>query len=550
MHGRIEMLLRRCRRALACCLIAGVGVAGQGLARADPPAPAGAPRDYPDGAPVPARPAPLPAACPTPTGEPASAPFVAVGPSPSGADVAVLPIDLPTALRLVNASNPTIALARARVEEAYARLREAQVMWLPNLEAGPSYLRHDGILQTSRGEVIPVSKWSLFAGGGAALRLETSEALFAPLIARRLVQAQAAASEAVADDIQLNVALAYLDLLRTYGALSINAESLANAQEMTRLAEAAERAGFGKTPADANRGRTEVALRRQERIDLEAQAGVASARLAQLLLLDPTADLRPSDAAVLPIALMPTDAPLDELVATGLMARPELAESRALVAAALARWRRARVGPLLPRLEVSYFAGEFGGGMQDSTQRFGGRGDGAAEAIWTLHSFGVGDLARSQVGRAQYNQATAHVVEVQAQVAAEVTAWTKVVRNRQRTLAEAERGVAEAERMWRRLLRMTLGVGLPAAKYEAVELLTAEQQLNQARLQYLDEVIEYDKAQFRLYTALGQPALEALPKACALPVSAPPAPVTPVPRSAPEPRKGPPVKEEEPRKPG
>src|SRR6516165_2316622 len=63
------------------------------------------------------------------------------------ADTEVLDIDLPTALRLANAGNPTIALARQRVAEAYARLRQAQLVVLPDLQLTPSYLRHDGRIQ-------------------------------------------------------------------------------------------------------------------------------------------------------------------------------------------------------------------------------------------------------------------------------------------------------------------------------------------------------------------------------------------------------------------
>src|SRR5207249_3344591 len=42
----------------------------------------------------------------------------------------------PTTLRLVDANNPTIALARERIDEAYAHLRQAQVLLLPNLQTG------------------------------------------------------------------------------------------------------------------------------------------------------------------------------------------------------------------------------------------------------------------------------------------------------------------------------------------------------------------------------------------------------------------------------
>jgi outer membrane protein TolC len=453
----------------------------------------------------------------------APAPVSAPGgmPAPSCPEVKVLPIDLPTALRLANASNPTIALARERTQEAYARLRQAEVMWLPDLQGGPAYNRHDGRIQNSRGMVFSTNKQNFFIGGGAVLALDTSEALFGPLVARRLVQAQEAAARAVTDNVQLDVALAYLDLLRVYGALAVNAETLAKAEEMLRRAAAAENTGFGKTPADANRARTEVEQRRVERIDLEGQAAAVSARLAQLLLLEPTVDLWPREPAVVPIALVPDDVPLDELVATGLMNRPELAEGRALIAAALARWRQARVGPLIPRLEATYTAGEFGGGINDDFGSFGGRGDGLAQALWTFHNFGAGDVARARVQRSLYGQANLHLVEVEAQVAAEVTAAAKQVRFRLRTLASAQRGVREAEEMWRRLEAQAFGVGGPARRFDPLEPLLAEQALHEARVRYLDEVIGYNREQFRLYTALGQPPIDALPKATALPVEVP-----------------------------
>ncbi len=522
---------------IACWLGGCLGLAGDALAPAAPPgitagavSPAPTPRPTTVQAPAKAEEMlVVPLTCPAPGGAPNNPPpLTPIGPSPFRSDVQLVPIDLPTALRVANAANPTIGVALARVREAYALWREARVMWLPNLETGPAYARHDGLIQNSTGNIFETNKWNLFAGGGATLSLETSNALFGPQIARRLLDAQRAAARTVTDNVQLDVALTYLDLLRAYAALAINAETLANAEEIARLAIAADRRGFGKTPADPNRGRTEVALRRQERIRLEGDAAAVSARLAQLLLVQPSIQLRPAEPAVIPVAIVPADASLDELVATGWMNRPELAESRSLVAASLARWRQARLGPLFPRLDVSYLAGDFGGGINDNTVEFRGRGDGLAQAIWTLRNFGLGDLARARASRAQYDQANLHVVEVQAQVAADVVTAANLALSRRRSLESAQLGVQQAEEMWRRLMRWTVEFGFrTVGKYEALELLLAEQALDQARKQYLAEVIEYNQQQFRLYWALGQPPLHALPKATALPVAVPVTPPKP-----------------------
>src|SRR5260370_2213142 len=194
------------------------------------------------------------------------------------------------------------------------------------------------------------------------------------------------------------------------------------------------------------------------------------------------------------------------------MNRPELAEGRAQVAASLARWRQARTGPFLPRLEVDYLAGEFGGGLNDSTERFGGRGDGLAQAVWTLHNLGAGDVAWARDRRSQYNQSKLHLVEIEPQVAAEVTAAAKLARSRRRTLDHAQQAVQQAEKTWERVLNWTLNVGVRVRRFEALELLLAERDLDQARRQYLTEVIAYNRAQFQLYWALGQPPLESLPQ--------------------------------------
>jgi outer membrane protein TolC len=454
--------------------------------------------------------------------EPSTKSFAGLGPSPSGADVRVLPIDLPTALRLADANNPTIALARERINEAYAHLRQAQVLWLPNLQTGPAYVRHDGLWQNSSGLIISPSKWNFFEGGGAALSVETSDALFAPLVARRLVEAQTASAQGVANRVQVDAARRYFDLLQTYGALAINAETLANAQRSQQLADQIEKAGLGKTPGDANRVRTEVQLRQQERVDLEGQAAVASAQLAQILMLDPTVDLRPADPAIVPITLVSAESALDELTATGLMNRPELAEGRAQVAAALANWRQARTRPFLPRLEIDYNAGEFGGGTHDESQRFGSRGDGLAQAVWTLHNLGAGDVAVARARRSQYTQTNLHLVELETLVAAEVTATAKLARSRRRALEHAQQAVQDAEKAWQQVLNFTLQAAFRKVRqFEALELLIAERDLNQVRMQYLTEVIEYNRAQFQLYWALGQPPLESLGQITPLPVQTP-----------------------------
>ena len=77
----------------------------------------------------------------------------------------VLSIDLPTALRLTNANNPTIALARERVEEAYAAERQADVRLAAEFARRPELSaarrsRSDNARADHRGfQAKPVCQW-------------------------------------------------------------------------------------------------------------------------------------------------------------------------------------------------------------------------------------------------------------------------------------------------------------------------------------------------------------------------------------------------------
>jgi outer membrane protein TolC len=435
--------------------------------------------------------------------EPPPAP---VDPAALGGDV--MPIDLPTALRLVDTNNPTVAVARLRFQEALFRQQQADIQWLPNLYSGPAYYRHDGEIQNSAGIVFPTNKSNLFVGGQMEARVDTADALFLPLVARRVTDAQAAAARATSQNVQLDVALAYLELLRAYEALAINGEILSKSEYMLNAANVAVNAGQSSSASDANRVRTEVELRRQERRDLEVQAATASARLTRLLALRPSVNLKPAEPAVAPVSFVDLNGDLDEMAATGLMNRPELAQSRALTAAALQRWRQARATPFLPHLDVSYSAGTFGGGQNSRVGDFAGRGDGLAQVIWELRGLGAYDVLEARERKTQFNEATAHTAEVEAQVAEEVVAAAKLARARLSTLPSGEEGVKQAEEMWRKM-RDVAFMG-DNKRFDPIPPVLAVQALAQARYRYLNEIIDYNQAQFRLYTAMGQPPLQAL----------------------------------------
>ena len=118
----------------------------------------------------------------------------------------MLPINLATALCLSNARPLTIAFAQASVKEAAARLQGAEVLWLPNLNVGTDYYRHDGTDQSTDGTIILDDKYAFAAGGGATLDFGVTDAIFRPLADRQVLAARESDVQAARNDALLAVA--------------------------------------------------------------------------------------------------------------------------------------------------------------------------------------------------------------------------------------------------------------------------------------------------------------------------------------------------------
>ena len=456
---------------------------------------------------------PLPA--PREAVAPAAAPAPIPTPTPTiyGDTASTFPIDLPTALRLADANNPTANVARARVQQAVAQVDRTRVMWLPTLSFGPSFFYHAGIDQGRSGTVVSVSRGNYTLGVGPSLRVGLADALYAPLIARRGLRAEASRSQSVTNNVQLEVALAYYDLVEAHALLAINTDILVKAEQVLAAAEAGVRAGLNRIAADVNRAATEVNIRRQERTVLQGRVAVLSARLGQLLGLDSDAELTPYEVAVVPVVMVPFGTSVPQMLRTGLAARPEVAAAVAELQAAEAMVKHAKATPLLPRVQADLVGGGFAAGFDSTFTEPRGFLNTGVGLVWELDALGFGNAATVRGRQAGQTAAAFRVREVQVQVAAEIKAAAANAGARFASLDAAQTAVREATEMYRKLRTAFFDVVGPG--FDAIQPLTAIQALSQARVQYLQQVVEFNRAQFRLYTALGQPAMTGVDAATA-----------------------------------
>jgi len=263
----------------------------------------------------------------------------------------------------------------------------------------------------------------------------------------------------------------------------------------------------------------ELARRRQVVSAARERWRTAGAELARLLRLDPTSLVEPIEPPFLPITVIDAGASIDGLIPIALTTRPELAGSQAVVQATLARLKQEKIRPLVPSLALRSVStnpsgtlgyGVFGGGVNDQLKNFSGRFDIDMQLLWEFQALGFGNRARMNERRAEYEVATLDLFRTQDRIASEVARAFAEVRSAAERLNQAEPALRDAVELVNKSLD---GLGQTRRVGDAIllvvrpqEAVAAVQALGQANADFFAAVGDYNRAQFRLYRALGHPA--------------------------------------------
>jgi outer membrane protein TolC len=390
----------------------------------------------------------------------------------------------------------------------------ADVLSLPDLNAGANFRKHTGDLQAATGVIRDVDSQSLYFGGGAGawggntvaipgIRLfcHLGDAIYEPLAARQRLQARQSDAAATENNTLLAVSQAYFDLLAAEARLEALRKGEREVGEIVRQTEAYLNAGQGRA-GDVHRAQAHAGLVHRQAQEAEGDIVAASARLAGLLNLDPSVRLRTPGGAVEVVQIINENEKLETLLQGALNNRPEVQARLQELAEARTRLRQESVRPLFPTLSAGFSVGGFGGGSNlapgPSFGRFDSRTDFDVYAVWTLQNAGAGNRARTNRADAGVGAAVAALErtnnEVRRQVA-EALADTQEAASRlqiaRESLSLAEQGFREEMNR----VRNTLARALEALD-SVRQLLDAQQEMAQA-------VVAYNAAQYRLFVAVG-----------------------------------------------
>jgi outer membrane protein TolC len=506
--------------ALGTALLMAAGPDGGYPTPPPQPAPQSAPGQF-----APARVNPQPTTCPGPLSV-LQGPLVTEGQSPPRLPQGQpeegdqpLPINLAAALRLADARPIVIAAAQASLRVSAAQFEQAKVLWLPNVYVGASYYRHDGAVEGNSGTEFFNGRDQFLAGAGLTAVVSLTDAIFTPLAARQVVRSRTFDVQTARNDALQTVAEAYFNVQQARGRLAGAEDAVAKSQELVRRA-----AGLSKdlaAPIEVNRARTQLEDLKRLATSAREQWRVASADLTEALRLAPGAVVVPLEMPFLQVTLVAPAEAVDTLIPIGLTNRPELASQQALVQATLARLKQERLRPLLPSIILLgdaapvapggyLMGGIYGSNVSGQANPWGGRIDPSVQVVWELRNLGLGNRAAVRERRAESEQATIELFRIQDRVAAEVARADAQMKSAATRVAQAEAGLKEAQTNFAGNLR---GISETSRFGDVLTLVIRPQeavaaldQLARAYDNYFTSVNDYNRAQFRLFRALGYPA--------------------------------------------
>jgi outer membrane protein TolC len=470
------------------------------------------------------------------------------------------PINLATALRLSDARPIIVSAAGSSVWVAEAKLQFAKVLWVPTLNIGADYVRHDGYgPDINHGVNIPpgVNAYgqpspgslgrplnqnvNLFYGGagftwapsgpsyfyqpnpGAPLLPSpqfqfTTDMIFQPLRERQMLNSARWDLQASKNDALFLTARAYFSVHRYRGRYAVTIDAVQRGRQL--VATIATLSTDLVPRVEIDRARNLLADLEQQAVSARQDWRVASAELTRVLRLDPRAVVEPLEHDHLQITLIAPDRSLDELIPIALTNRPELASHQALIQAMLIAIRQEKLRPLLPSLYMNGLqtpyeliqAGAVGIGKGDKVNQWSARNDISPQVIFAADGLGLRNLAQIKEARGMSSQAIVELFHIQDSVAGGVTRTQADLQSAAARVVQAERevksalinynGNVEGLEQTKRFGNVLIQVFRPQEAVFALQLLMSAYQ------HYIDTVADYNTAQFAMFHELGYPARE------------------------------------------
>ena len=406
----------------------------------------------------------------------------------------ILAVDLPSVVKVAGARNLDIEQAKERVAEARGRYESSVEGLVPSLSPSIGYSQLQGVNQAVTGQLMPADFSTVNPLLLVQFALNPGQVIYDMIAARKRLQGSEEQRRAVVMETTRGAVAGYYDLALAQVQVSVAREAVAESEELLRLAQLRLRTGTGLA-VDEQRAQASLAARRQDQTVAVNRFYQASVTLAVTLDLDPATTLVPRPDELITTQLVRGDLGIDEMLTLAVANRPDLQSVRSFAGAAGSAadsvlWRG--VGPTL---QASYQIGGIESRAEGQTYDMTEQRKAAIGLGWTLD---LATLGRTKAADAAERQALIAAEKKLEQVRADVVRVAQDGATEAKLIPAARQQLdAAAESL--RLAQANLSTGTALT----IDVLQAEDALNDARQRYAAAVVGYNKAQVDLLAALG-----------------------------------------------
>jgi outer membrane protein TolC len=384
--------------------------------------------------------------------------------------------------------------ARQHVEASHGQLEAAAAAILPIVGPGVALTHLQGVNINNLGILQAAHFTTLNPAILVHWAVNPGQVYFDVVASKKRLLASGHQERSVVMQTVRTAALQYYDLVLAQARVAVAREALAEAEELLRLALKRVDAGFG-LPVDVTRSRAALAGRQQNLAVALNGFYKASVALASTLYLDPTVTLIPKSRALAARSLVRDDLGIEQLMTLAAQWHPDLQSVRDLAASAGADTNAVIWGAGMPNLQAGYQAGRLGSWVPGTSFPLKGQEITTAGVGWV---FNPAIFGQAKTAGANEEIAELEVKRVFEQVGDQVVISAQDSATNAGLIPIAKQQVTAAEEA----LRITqenfeAGTGL------FLDLLQAQDAVNQARLNYANAITSYNQSQVNLLTALG-----------------------------------------------
>lgn len=405
----------------------------------------------------------------------------------------LLAIDLETVVRIAQADNTDILLARQEIEVRQGQVQSSIGAIFPALVPSMFFQDIQGTKQATEGNLVGVGFNTFQPGIALQWIINPGKVYYDIIAAKKRLAASEFQEKSVIVKTLGTAAVQYYGLVLSQAQIEVAQQAVMESQELLRINQLREKTGTGIT-GDVLTAQAHLAEREQNLFKAINAFYNASVDLALTLRLDASVTLIPKIKNLSLVTLVRKDLDLDALIALAVDYRPDLEQVRLLVASISAETDATWWGAYGPEFQAGYrFSGIKTNEGDDTswndqrhfTARTGWR--------WSVSSFG--NLKSS---KAIEKQAMIKADLKLEEVRAEVIRALQKSRMNDKLVTKSDLQLLAAQEAFR-LTQVSFKNGLMIT----LNVLEAEDALARANLHFAQAIVGYNQAQVHLSMALG-----------------------------------------------